>query len=250
MSHVKEIIKNHSMKHCRKIQAICDPLLKCLDIPTFSYYRIEPNGRFVALTNQVELLNYYYSEEMYLQNPYLTDPKNFRSGYMVAPIAFNPEAIKTIHSQFKTYYFFIFLARQNQNIEAFLFANQDPDISKTQSLLSNVDLFHKFASYFKQKASSLIAGVEKDHFNLKEEKKEGFFASSPFPNQSPERKEFLKKIAPLSLQETRCLDLFKQGHSAQSTAALLNLSPRTVEFYFENIKAKLDCSSKWDLLQW
>jgi DNA-binding CsgD family transcriptional regulator len=64
------------------------------------------------------------------------------------------------------------------------------------------------------------------------------------------RKLFLKTTMAISPQEEKCLELYQQGHSAQSTAAILGLSLRTVESYFENIKYKLQCNSKRDLLQW
>ena len=40
------------------------------------------------------------------------------------------------------------------------------------------------------------------------------------------------------------LTIYLEGRSAQSTAAILGLSRRTVEHYFENIKVKLNCRSK------
>ena len=61
-------------------------------------------------------------------------------------------------------------------------------------------------------------------------------------------KKVLKEIYGLSPQEQRCLELFKKGHSAQATAVIMGLSRRTIETYFNIIKEKLNCNSKWDLL--
>ncbi len=69
-------------------------------------------------------------------------------------------------------------------------------------------------------------------------------------HQDPQVLTFLRKISGLSPQEQRCIEHFKKGRSAQATAALMNLSQRTVEFYFENIKNKLGCQSKYDLLNY
>lgn len=74
--------------------------------------------------------------------------------------------------------------------------------------------------------------------------------STPLLIKNPQIKKFLQIVAPLSYQETRCLELFKQGYSSQETAQILKIKKRTIDFYFDNIKYKLGCSSKRDLLQW
>ena len=53
----------------------------------------------------------------------------------------------------------------------------------------------------------------------------------------------------LSKREKECLKLFLKGKTAQETASLLNISRRTVETYFENIKDKLGCFTKAEILQ-
>ncbi|HSX26786.1 MAG TPA: ester cyclase [Chlamydiales bacterium] len=57
----------------------------------------------------------------------------------------------------------------------------------------------------------------------------------------------LEKASLLSKRERDCLELLLQGKTAKETAALLNLSRRTVESYFENMKKKLKCSNKGEL---
>ena len=54
----------------------------------------------------------------------------------------------------------------------------------------------------------------------------------------------MEKAASLSERERQCLKLFLLGKSAKETAIDLSLSPRTIEFYFENIKNKLACRDK------
>lgn len=53
----------------------------------------------------------------------------------------------------------------------------------------------------------------------------------------------------LSLREKECLHLLIQGKTAQETGLILFLSPRTIEYYFENLKDKLDCSNKRELFK-
>lgn len=253
MSDLREIIQRHSIKHYRKLQSICEPLSRCLDIPFFSFYRINAQGDLAALTNFPEPLDYYYRQEKYLINPYLAHPQLFRSGFTIAPIDFDAASLSVFQHQFKIDSFFMILQRKEEEVEAFLFADQNPYPLSSLDFLPKIDVLQKFASYFRREARGLINAVMADHFNLKEVREESFFVadpSIPLLRKDPKISHFLKAIAPLSPQEYRCLELFKQGYSSQATASILGLSHRTVEFYFENIKHKLHCSSKWDLLQW
>jgi steroid delta-isomerase-like uncharacterized protein len=59
--------------------------------------------------------------------------------------------------------------------------------------------------------------------------------------------KYLEKASLLSRRERECLEFLLQGKTAKETAALLGLSHRTVESYFENIKKKLKCSNKGQL---
>lgn len=57
----------------------------------------------------------------------------------------------------------------------------------------------------------------------------------------------LQQASLLTSRERQCLDLLLQGQTAKQTAFHLALSPRTVEFYMNNIKRKLKCSNKGEL---
>ena len=56
------------------------------------------------------------------------------------------------------------------------------------------------------------------------------------------------QIEKLTPRERQCLKLLTEDKSAKETAALLGLSRRTVESYFENIKNKLSCTYKHEVL--
>ena len=51
-----------------------------------------------------------------------------------------------------------------------------------------------------------------------------------------------------SKREAECMVYLLKGKSIKAVAKRLNLSPRTVEYYIENMKKKLDCKTKFDLI--
>lgn len=69
-------------------------------------------------------------------------------------------------------------------------------------------------------------------------------------NKKPERYrlggEFGDKY--LTRQEARCMVCFLRGNAIKGTAKILDLSPRTVEYYVNNMKKKLGVVSKSELV--
>lgn len=52
----------------------------------------------------------------------------------------------------------------------------------------------------------------------------------------------------LTPRELECMKLFCQGISAKQVGKKLGLSYRTVEFYLNNLKKKLNCHTRFELL--
>jgi DNA-binding CsgD family transcriptional regulator len=50
-------------------------------------------------------------------------------------------------------------------------------------------------------------------------------------------------------RETECMVMFLKGRTINRTAETLGLSPRTVEFYLKNMKNKLQCGTKCELIE-
>ncbi|MCE5318631.1 MAG: helix-turn-helix transcriptional regulator [Parachlamydia sp.] len=246
-----QLFKRYSLKHERKIKSICTPLVDCLNIPIFTYSFLEADGRFGYITNTLEFNDYYFSQKLYLQNPYFAHPALFRSGHVLCPCSLDEETQKTLRRRFKADHFFLSTYATASRMECFIFANENVNAAGGNSYLARLDLLTKFSRYFKREAKSLIDRMHGEQFNMRTERGTSLFEtppSVPLVHNDPTILPFLKKVSGLSPQELRCLELFKQGKSAQATGALLGLSRRTVEHYFENIKNKLGCSSKFDLL--
>ena len=49
-------------------------------------------------------------------------------------------------------------------------------------------------------------------------------------------------------REAECMVLLLKGKTINSVASMLNLSPRTVEYYIKNMKSKLGCRTKFELI--
>lgn len=52
-----------------------------------------------------------------------------------------------------------------------------------------------------------------------------------------------------SKQEAKCMVCLLKGKSTKGIARALDLSPRTVEYYVKNMKRKLQCRTKFELME-
>lgn len=144
------------------------------------------------------------------------------------------------------------MQRSEDFFEAFFFGFKTHNPIHNTIFFNSLDLLQSFISYFKQEAAPIIERALTENFNVKGIKGKAFLekSSTPLSSRDPQAQRFLNMIMPLSNRERQCLELFKEGKTAKMTGDMLGLSKRTVEFYFENIKNKLGCSSKSDLLLW
>lgn len=93
--------------------------------------------------------------------------------------------------------------------------------------------------------------------NLGESRKENNKNKQKNAYQNQNRKKRVRKMyylgkkyegLYLTHQEGECMNLLLQDHTIVSTAKDLNLSARTVEFYVKNMKLKLSCATKKELV--
>jgi DNA-binding CsgD family transcriptional regulator len=247
-----DLIKNYTIKYDRKIKKVCNPL-KHLNIPTFAYYSIEEDGRFAIISNYPKQLEFFYGEKLYMTCPYLTAPHLFRSGAALIPLTSDPEYQQKSRLLHRVNNLFLIVRKLGRNLEGFFFITEDLDHTGLTQFLNHYPLLCQFGTFFKRELQQLIGRAKDEGYNLRSAKGEAFLTRDPhlpLSGKDPNASVFAKTIAALSPQEQCCLELFQEGRSAQATAALLGLKKRTVEHYFENIKQKLGCQSKWELLGW
>jgi DNA-binding CsgD family transcriptional regulator len=114
---------------------------------------------------------------------------------------------------------------------------------------------------------SIIKGEEMEHWSaildevvnkkraswgIEDVAREGKKTHKPMASKVP-RKHF--KIGPqfgesyFTFREAQCMAQLMRGKTIKATALFLGLSPRTVEYYLKNMKSKLKCRTKSELMQ-
>ena len=254
MEDLSEIIKCYTIRYDKKIRDTTSYLGKYFNISCYTYFKIEKDGRFTTLSNNTEQLDFYYAEKYYLCNPYLVEPNLLKSGVVFTAMTKDEkylDTVKTSLNRFQMDNTFLMLEKKEGCVEGFLFATKPTEKQAAFNYLNYFDILKKFNCYFVREMSPILGKMRADGFNWKLQGAKFFERDKGLPLAAKDTisRDFLKMISPLSPQEERCLELFRLGYSAQATASIMSLSRRTVEHYFENIKHKLGCHSKWDLLK-
>jgi DNA-binding CsgD family transcriptional regulator len=125
--------------------------------------------------------------------------------------------------------------------------------------MNNLDVIKLFIKYFKEKASDLIKLAEANRIiSYDSIKKSASLQKNISPLTSPKMFEyFLKQISfekyclgqqygnnYFTPREAQCVYYLLKGYTAKQVALALNISSRTVEYYIDTIKLKLNTRTK------
>lgn len=73
-----------SCKNQNKIKSLIDPLANIYGVNAHAYYRIDSQGLLTLLCNFPEISQYYFSNELHINNPFLKHPDLVNSGFFLA----------------------------------------------------------------------------------------------------------------------------------------------------------------------
>lgn len=261
MSNVSQFIQN-LIKHSDQIKKCTRPL-RHFGISCFYYFSIKNNGDHFLVTDSPNMDEYYYSEKLYLRDPYLRHPANYRSGFCF----FNTnrkeeydESLAFVARHFHVHPLLGLCEKHKDSVEFFGFwGEKEASQNFEYFYLNHAHLLKSFTSYFRRECSKLLQDKDATSLSLRELLGPDFF-DMKLPSAPEVDSQFLRsylkelglgaEIAQadaLSSRERQCLHLLLHGKSAKETASFLNLSHRTIESYFENIKNKLRCKNKYEL---
>jgi LuxR family transcriptional regulator len=259
----KEIVQDYIIKYSNQIKKTTQPLRDHFGISYFTYHQIDNAGKYTVLVDRPDWAEHYVSEKIFLNDPYLRHFKVYGSGLCLMENNGSEEYRKTIVREGKALLNMdmgvILIQKQENLVEFFGFAG-DKKTSSLNSLYSNhPQLLHSFAVHFKKEMNAVLTDMAKEANSLLELKGPDFLCSVPIEPKigSHTRRAFLKDLGLkkeagqaelLTPRERECLRWLLEEKSAKETAALLGLSPRTIESYFENIKGKFSCWSKQEVL--
>jgi DNA-binding CsgD family transcriptional regulator len=251
-----EQVNKVSYLYNRKLVRFCEPLKTHFNINHFYYYRLKDNGDFFTLGSHLPWTDYLTEEKLHLKNPYFCHPDYFQEGMYFHRYSENQsiqEMLNLARKNFNLSPNLQFLQKIEGGLEAFGFASQDLSPQQDVLILQELNLLKYFCRRFKEEFRFLIDREDDFKVDLGKELGEGFYQKKTLLIPSGINRNFFLKdiqseLVNLSNQEIEVYKKLLQGLTANDIGTQLCLSSRTIEHYIENIKNKLNCKSKKDLI--
>ena len=262
MLYPTEMIDRFTVLENNKILKICEPLFKTFGVDFLYYNHISNEGNLTSIGTHIEWMKYYYSHPLWRANPLFSNPTHFQTClYFIKP-SDSENLLKTqqiSQSKYKLFISCIYIIKSSQGCTQFgLSLNGPPELYQAR-IVNEMALLQKFFQYFEESLKSLISKAKDHSVNLRESRGQNFFLKPDFINVRLEveaKRRFLETISNIDLglsktqftpREKECAQLIAQDLTAVQIAQSLQLAPRTVEFYIENIRQKTGSPSRGDL---
>jgi len=229
----------------KEVNEIAKPFFDASGITYFHYAEFFKNGYCCGLCSNTGWHKFFFEFERYKLNA--NYPAN---GYHLAAIK-NPITAANAKNYFGIAHFLSFTKEHDDHYMMAAFGTYAGNDRIIDYYLNNIDVLERFISYFKQQANGLIKSSKKpgNLIVLPEYVDKGFKLKPDNKNRDKESFAYLNIHKNLfSKRELDCIEHFTLGATIRETADKLLISPRTVETYLENIKDKLGCNKKSELI--
>ena len=250
--------KSSTYNFIKDVIEISKPLNN-LGIAYFIYAELKNYYYISCLVNNDKMIRNFINYDGLKYEIALSPHKIFNDGLYSISTIIKPKKIKhyyeLIFSLHDVTDEIVYISDHNDVRKVYIFGISDP-------LYINKEYLKLFVLYFNDKAYHLINKSEP--LRIPKEFVEYNFLLDIMPKKiifAQAEEEFLNSINAkyykikqlqqqfsLSCRETQCLELILQNKIAKEIANFLNLTTRTVETYIDNLKRKLHCHSKNEIM--
>lgn len=243
-----------------KFTEICHPIFKS-GVKVFAYFRFFNNGQYLYLCNKLDWLHFC------LENVHSNEGTSLGQEIGHVPednyYCFLWPTTKSDYLMSALYDFNIWnglsiFKQREDSIELWGFATDRQTENIQNFYIENIEFLKDFTASFNLNAADLILPTRKNlavyrdfkpqlHIDEYDRKKIAEFIRSTPINKRPlitsKGEVFLAK------KELACLNLLASGRSAKQIAKTLKYSVRTIEKHLENIKHKIACEDKSNIIK-
>lgn len=246
----------------KDVLEICQPIFKEFRVTLFSQTRAFHDGHFSSLMTSTELTEHYL-ERKYPIYYSLGKGIILEPGIYVAAYLENQPSQHKIRNELRNYFnvdHMVHVIEKNSRYDdMFSFATTPENYQMVNQFINNIDVVKHFIRYFKEQSAAQMKQANKIHYSLehfdlnieeqstvcKTVSKEEFFNAAQIKKLHIATE--LGQVC-ISKREHECLKYSVMNYTLKEIAKFLNLSPRTVETYINNVKAKFNCNTRADLI--
>lgn len=253
--HFIDDVTHVSRKYEKKISKSMLPLEQ-LGITYLAIQKVTTDGQWSIISSNPAWIEYSAGNQLFLYDPSLINPRHYDSGICFVN-SHDHDDFRNVFCKHSEGIWdlgnALAIIEKNENECEFTFFSTSVNNKKIiNTYLTKLKLIKQFTHYFKTQHENLFHQAIEYNVDLKKINSSYFntdniiHVSSEIDDASNLNHNFLFNL--LSAREQECIRYFLQGKTAKETASALGISYRTIEEYFTNIKKKLGCKSKRDLL--
>ncbi|MDF2577641.1 MAG: hypothetical protein K0S74_1125 [Chlamydiales bacterium] len=252
-------IKKFVRPYERKIKQLCEPLFHQFGVTFYWFFSLTETGQLTMITSDSNFLEYGFENKLVSHTPLLVKPENYVSGVYFErnlPSNLANDHYDLMSSTYAYDHPITVVHKDEQGVKGFGFFSPPSHYQIYDIYVKNEVCFQKFYLYLCDELKDLLQNAYYEPMNLLEFPGNRFYdmnAANPIKQylqsnyHGMEFKRYVRNT--LSTQELQCLKLYFMGKTAKETAEIMNLSFRTVEHYLENVKNKLNCTTKRELIE-
>lgn len=248
------------------VSQLCQPLFDKTCIKSFGYIEIFDDGRVIQLESNPDIYKLISQLPGQFSSPANVLNYHNQPGVIITDFkqkGYLPELYQKLANDFDLTSLMIIIQTHREtdgrSIRYFAFSCVDAQESIYNLVGNRLEELKGFAQYFVKRVYRYAKDTPKtkqDIFSTDEfEKRFNTFFNTHqeclFEDKIPcpfhlDKTETLD--SPLSPREQEVVDFYIKGYGTQETANLLNVSKRTIDRHFENIRKKLKVNSKREIL--
>jgi LuxR family transcriptional regulator, quorum-sensing system regulator SolR len=256
---MSSIFDSHILfESANNVANICEPLKRYFNITDFNYEKIYKDCSKVKLTSRPDWIKYYHHHGYHLLGACEGAFDRHTSGYQLAMTMPAQEVFKSAREIFNIDYGIVIIEKCESYCEFFWFGSTRDNPGIINFYLNNINLLQNFILYFREKASNIIKKAEKQRIIVPQK---NILQNIDFRVTSDKYRDFIQAISlssyrlsgeysyvTLTERESECIKFLFEGKTAKEIGNTLSLSQRTIETYIANIKSKVCCNTKSELL--
>ena len=255
--------RNHIfLKSTAEMDGLLEPL-KRVGIQYLTFMRNYKNGQQLYLSSIPGWVDDYYQYGLYRQ--FISrPPADYQAGAIIWPND-KPLMVFDLAKQRYNSDHGVTLTKPREDYCDYYFFSTSVDNPNIINLYVNhPDILEKFVAYFEDRAEKLIQKSESNLVSLP--RKSNLECSVNDHTTQIDAKDILKTTREMGLrkyrlkkdiyqgeklsgQEIKCIINYLEFNTAEETASNMGVKKRTVESYFVNIKDKLNCNTKEDIVR-
>ncbi|HXH55598.1 MAG TPA: helix-turn-helix domain-containing protein [Gammaproteobacteria bacterium] len=255
-------------KYHKKFDQLCEPMKQYLGITAAGYINSNQNGEIASLFSNYKWVEKYIEQNYFKQDPGMVHPDNMENGFTFVTASNDKDYKDSLLKgaiEFNFHHGFCYVEKTSSDFTLFYFATDKANNKMVNKIVNEASMVKKLIRNLNKQVTSEFKDLQDnkvDIFKIKGDlflKQKGIVFNEQHETQ--QKIQILKnegligdnyfnlEVLDLTRQEINCLRVYMEDYNIKNVARNLKIALTTATSHIENIKQKLNCSNKQELLK-